>query len=258
MSGARLLVLDIETAPNLGYHWGLWQQNIEAMHQLVTPARMLCYGAKWHGGRKKFFASEYHDGRIEMLTTLRDLMDEADAVVGWNSARFDRRWVVGEMDKDGLWLPAPSKDIDLMKVARKNLYLPSYKLDYVAQRHYGLPGKVVHQGFKLWADILSGDPELVEKAWRMMKRYQLGDIDVTDAVLGRMKPMIYSLPNNALFNDAGDPARCECGSERFQRRGFNYTRTRKYQRWQCQGCGSWYQSRKSVPLVTPELVRVVR
>jgi transposase-like protein len=73
-----------------------------------------------------------------------------------------------------------------------------------------------------------------------------------------MKPMIYSLPNNALFNDAGDPARCECGSERFQRRGFNYTRTRKYQRWQCQGCGSWYQGRKSVPLVTPEIVRVVR
>ena len=41
MTGPRLLVLDIETFPNLGYHWGLWQQNIGAMDQLVQPGRML-------------------------------------------------------------------------------------------------------------------------------------------------------------------------------------------------------------------------
>lgn len=258
MTGPRLLVLDIETAPNLGYHWGLWQQNIEALHQLVTPARMLCYGAKWHGERGKKFASEYHDGRTEMLTSLRDLMDQADGIVGWNSARFDRPWVVGEMDKDGLWLPAPSRDIDLMRVAKKNLRLPSYKLDYVAQRHYGLPGKVTHQGFRLWAGVLSDDPELQAKSWRSMKRYQLGDIDVTDAVLTKMKPMVYGLPNNALFGEDGHPTRCECKSETFQKRGYAYTRARRYQRWQCQGCGSWYQSRLSDRGVAPELVRVVR
>lgn len=241
----RYLILDIETSPNLGYHWGLWQQNIEAMHQLVTPARMLCFGAKWHGERRKTFASEYHNGRTEMLTTLRDLMNEAHAVVGWNSARFDRPWVVGEMDKEGLVLPAPSQDIDLMKVAKKAFRLPSYKLDYVAQRHYGLPGKVVHQGFQLWADVLSDDEAVKAKAWRTMKRYQLGDIDVTDAVFGKIKPHIYRLPSPALFDEDGVVEGCGCGSTDLQKRGYAHTTTRRYQRYQCNDCGAWMQDTRS-------------
>lgn len=242
---ARLLVLDIESAPNLGYHWGIWQQNIEPMKQLITPARMLCFGAKWHGARKKSFASEYHNTRLDMLTELRDLMDFADAVVGWNSARFDRPWVQGEMDKEGLRPPAPSADIDLMRVAKKSFRLPSYKLDYVAQRHYGLPGKVTHQGFQLWADVLSDDEDVKAKAWRTMKRYQLGDIDVTDAVLTRMKPWIYKLPSPALFAEDGTVRSCGCGSEELERRGFSTTTTRRYQRYQCKGCGAWLQDTRS-------------
>jgi DNA polymerase elongation subunit (family B) len=258
MIGPRLLVLDIETFPNLGYHWGLWQQNIGAMDQLVTPGRMLCFGAKWHGERRKVFRSEYHHSRTEMLETIRDLMDEADAIVGWNSQRFDRPWVNAELDKEGFHTPAPSRDIDLMKVAKKNLRLPSYKLDYVAQRHYGLPGKVVHQGFTLWTGVVSEDPVVKARSWRKMRQYQLGDIDVTDAVLERMKPWVTGLPNPALFAEDGTLTGCGCGSTDLQKRGYARTSARVYQRYQCQGCGTWLRDRLSVRGLNADLQRVAR
>lgn len=244
MSGPKLLVIDIETAPLVGYAWGIWQQNISAMEQIIEHPYMLCYGARWHGTKKVHFQSEYHDGRTEMLVGLKALMDEADFIVGWNSARFDRTWINAEMDKEGLGLPAPARDIDLMRVAKKNLKLPSYKLDYVAQHHYGLPGKVAHQGFKLWRDVMHGEPHVKEKAWRDMKRYQIGDIKVTDAVLDHMKPMVTVLPNPALFGPDGEPEGCGCKSTHLQRRGWAYTNTGRYRRYQCQDCGAWLKGKK--------------
>src|SRR5207342_792463 len=68
--------------------------------------------------------------------------------------------------------------------------------------------KVTHTGFQLWADVLSDDDERRAKAWRLMRRYQLGDIDVTDAVLTKMKPWIRILPNPALYAEDGTPEAC--------------------------------------------------
>lgn len=245
---ARILVLDIETAPNLGYHWGLWQQNIDAMSQLVRAGRMLCWGAQWYGERKLHFASEYHDGRLPMLEGISSLLDEADFVVGWNSARFDRRWVQAEIDKEGVFLPSPARDIDLMKVAKKELYLPSYKLDYVARVHYGLQGKVPHTGFKLWRDILEGDEETAARAWRLMKRYQLGDIRLTGNVLTKMAPLIRLLPNPALFVDDDAPEGCSTPDCRgtLHKRGFFYTTVSAYQRYRCSECGRWMRGGRRV------------
>lgn len=247
MSGPRLLVLDVETAPLQAFTWGLWQQNVDAMSQIIEHPRMLCWGAKWHGERKKFFRSEYHDGRSVMLRSLHDLLDEADFVVGWNSARFDRPWIDGEFDKEGLGPAGPARDIDLMKVAKKQFRLPSYKLDYVARHHYGIPGKVSHTGFRLWRDCLRGDDETKAKAWRLMKRYQLGDVDVTDAVLAHMKPWIRLLPNPALYGPDGEPEACGCGNTQLQQRGYRYTNVSRYKRFQCvgdNGCGAWLSGAK--------------
>lgn len=241
---ARMLVVDIETAPNLGFHWGLWQQNIDAMSQLVTPGRMLCWGARWHGERKMHFASEWSDGRIGMLQGIHDLLDEANFVIGWNSARFDRPWIQAELDKESIGIPSQARDIDLMRVAKKELKLPSYKLDYVAQKHYGMPGKVTHTGFRLWRDILMGTDEEKAKAQRLMKRYQLGDIRVTDAVFERMWPLIRILPNPALYSDDGTPEACACGSTSLQRRGWFYTTVSAFPRWRCNDCGKWLRGAK--------------
>lgn len=52
----KILLLDIETAPNTVYTWGLFKQNI-AINQIESPGYILCWAAKWLGDDRMFFSS---------------------------------------------------------------------------------------------------------------------------------------------------------------------------------------------------------
>ena len=47
----KILILDIETSPHTGFHWGLFQQNI-SIGQLIESSTVLCWAAKWLGEKK--------------------------------------------------------------------------------------------------------------------------------------------------------------------------------------------------------------
>ena len=52
----KILLLDIETAPNLAHVWGLWNQNV-GITQIVTAGYTLCWSAKWLGSGEMSFCS---------------------------------------------------------------------------------------------------------------------------------------------------------------------------------------------------------
>lgn len=168
----KILMLDIETTPIKAYVWGLWDQNV-TIDQIIEPTEMLCFGARWYGSKKVIFKSVHHDGKQAMLEELHKLMDEADILVGWNSAAFDHKHINREFLENGFQPPTPVKDLDLMSVTKANFQFPSNKLDYVAQK-LGVGAKVKHSGFKLWLDCMAGD----DKAWKEMKKYQLQDVNL--------------------------------------------------------------------------------
>ena len=168
----KILYLDIETTPIKAWVWGLWDQNV-AINQIIEPTEMLCFGARWHGKKNVIFKSVHHDGKEAMLEELHKLMDEADVLVGWNSAAFDHKHINREFLENGLQPPSPVKDLDLMSVVKANFQFPSNKLDYVAQA-LGVGAKVKHSGFQLWIDCMEGN----DKAWKEMKRYQLQDVNL--------------------------------------------------------------------------------
>lgn len=168
----KILMLDIETTPIKAYVWGLWDQNV-SIDQIIEPTEMLCFGARWLGQKKVIFKSAHHDGKKAMLEELHRLMDEADVLVGWNSAAFDHKHINREFLENGMQPPSPVKDLDLMSVTKANFQFPSNKLDYVAQR-LGVGAKVKHSGFSLWIRCMEGD----EKAWREMKKYQIQDVNL--------------------------------------------------------------------------------
>lgn len=168
----KILYLDIETTPMQVYAWGLWDQNI-SIDQIIKPTEMLCFGARWHGKKNVVFKSVHHDGKKAMLEELHALMEEADILVGWNSAAFDHKHINREFLENGLMPPSPVKDLDLMSIVKANFQFPSNKLDYVAQA-LGVGAKVKHSGFKLWLDCMAGD----DKAWKEMKKYQLQDVNL--------------------------------------------------------------------------------
>jgi predicted RNA-binding Zn-ribbon protein involved in translation (DUF1610 family) len=232
----KILFIDLETSPITAHTWGLWQQNI-SIKQIVESTQVICFGARWYGQKKVIFKSVHHDGQQEMLKELHGLMDEADAIVGWNSKGFDHKHIRREFLEAGLLPPSPAKDIDLMLEVKRNFRFPSNKLDYVAQR-LGVGAKVEHTGFQLWLDCMAGS----DKAWKMMKKYQIQDVDLLVELYEILLPW---MRHPGVPSHSGVEAGCpNCGSTNLQRRGYESLSTGRYQKFQCQGCGKWTRSGK--------------
>ena len=233
----RILILDIETAPNKVYTWGRWKQNV-ALNQIEEPGYTLCWAAKWFEKPNVYFRSIHHDGKEEMLRGIYDLLGEADVVLTFNGLSFDIPILSQEFLKMGWTPPSPSLHIDLLQVVKKRFRLLSNKLEYVLT-FLGMEGKVKHEGFQMWLDCMAGN----EKAWVMMKKYNIGDVRKMEPLYVRLLPWITNHPNHGLFMD-GDEIRCpNCGSTHLHKRGKTYTATMSYQRYRCVDCGSWSKSR---------------
>jgi DNA polymerase elongation subunit (family B) len=238
----RLLTIDIETRPIEARTWGLWGQNI-GISQITNAGGLLCFAAKFHGERTVHFASEWGDGEKSMTRQLHALFDEADAIAGWNSDKFDIRWIQSQFLKHGLAKPSPFAKVDLMRSVKRQVYLPSYKLDFVAQ-WLGVGSKVRTGGFDLWNDVLAG----CDKARGLMRRYNINDTKLTERVFDRLnaKGWVLGLPNAAI-EDRDCCTNPTCRSDNLIRRGYAITKTRKYARYQCRDCGTWMQAVHSEP-----------
>lgn len=228
----KILFIDIETTPMTAYTWGLWDQNV-SLGQIIDSTEMMCFGARWYGEKKVNFKSIHHHGKDEMLKEVHRLLDEADVVVGWNSASFDSKHIKREFIEAEMLPPSPYKDMDLMRVVKSQFRFPSNKLDYVAQT-LGVGSKVKHSGFELWVKCMAND----KKAWTEMKKYQIQDVDLLVDLYEKLKPWIKNHPSVALYDGIEDGC-VVCGSVNLQKRGLARTTTSSYQRYQCSDCGKW-------------------
>jgi DNA polymerase elongation subunit (family B) len=241
-AGPRILTLDIETSPNVVYTWGLFKQTV-GINQVIETGRVLCFAAKWFGDKRIEFRSDFHDGHDEMVRAVHALLDEADIVVGWNSRAFDVKHIQREMLLAGLPPVSPHRDVDLLLVARKRFKFTSNKLDHVAAQ-LGVGSKVKHHGFEMWAECLAGDP----KAWALMKRYNIGDVALTEAVYERLLPWIDNHPHQGLYG--GPRAGCpRCGSMLIEQDGYVPLQTGRYALWRCQACTGTFRGTHRVEAV---------
>jgi hypothetical protein len=228
----KILFLDLETSPNLAHVWGLWDQNI-AITQIERSTEVICWGARWLGSDKVMFRSVHHHGKEAMLDELHKVMDQADVLIGWNSAAFDSKHIKREFIENGYLPPSPWIELDLMRIVRSQFKFPSNKLDYVAQK-LGVGAKVKHSGFQLWLDCMAGIP----KAWKEMKEYQIQDVNLLLDLYDILLPWIKNHPHMGL--DAGQPNSCKnCASTEIRRWGYRYNATTKLQRYKCGNCGAY-------------------
>jgi len=238
-SGARTLVIDIETGPNLAWVWGLWDQNV-SLSQIESVSHVMCFAAKWVGETKIHFHSEHHDSHAEMVEAAWAMLDEADAVVGYNSRGFDVKHLHREFVLAGMPPPSPHKDIDLLSVARSRFKFASNKLDHVAAE-LGVGSKLKHQGFDLWRKCIDGD----ESAWRTMKRYNMQDVRLTEQLYERLLPWISKHPHPGLYG--GDAHGCpNCGGK-VEPNGTMSTGTQQYPRLRCVDCGANARGARAIP-----------
>ena len=238
----KILLLDIETAPNKAYVWGLFDQNI-ALNQLDASSYILCWSAKWLGEeaitfRKVQRRTQQREMR-SMLLGMRALLNEADVVIHFNGSKFDIPTLQKEMLRLRIAPPAPFKQIDLYLVARKTFRFESNKLEYLL-KVLDLSTKVKHEGFGLWVKCMDGDPE----AWKTMEAYNRGDVVGLEELYLLIRPWIEKHPNWSGFKDG--PCCPKCGGTRTTRQGIAVTTTFRYQRYQCRDCGGWFRGTKTI------------
>lgn len=234
----KILLLDIETAPNTAFVWGLWDQNI-AINQIRESSYILCFAAKWLDEKEVIYSSIYEDSKEAMLSIIHELMDEADAVVHYNGTKFDIPVLNKEFIKAGLPPPAPYKQIDVMREVKRSFRFESNKMDYVSHA-LGGEGKAKHEGFDLWVKCMENDPA----AWGRMKAYNIQDVHALQKLYLQLRPWMDKHPNHGAYE--GQPLCTKCGSADYQKRGFAYTGQMKYQRYECNSCGGWFRSNKSL------------
>jgi DNA polymerase elongation subunit (family B) len=229
----RLLLLDIETAPNTVYTWGLYDQNI-GLNQIISTGYVLCYAAKWYGSKDISFDSIHQSKSASMLKRVHQLLDECDAVIHYNGKKFDIPTLNKEFLVAGMKPPSPYKQIDLYLIARSTFKFASNKLDHVSQI-LDIGAKAKHEGQDLWTSCMKGDAD----AWERMQKYNRQDVVLLEGLYDRLLPWIRNHPNHGLYDEPGLPVCPNCGSGHLQRRGFARTAVAKYARLQCQGCGAW-------------------
>ncbi len=247
-SPMKVLLLDIETSPNLAHVWSLWNNNV-SLNQLQASTEMLCFAAKWLGEKGTMFYSQHSIDRLGMIEIAHALLDEADVVMHYNGKNFDVKHLNREFIEAGLAPPSPFKQIDLLLAVRKNFRFPSNKLQYVSTA-LGLEGKAKHEGHDLWVKCMAGDAA----AWKRMERYNRQDVLLLEELYDKLLPWVPTLPSRHLYGDTGCPA---CGSViGLQPNGYAYTGVSKFRQFRCNDCGSFFRSNKRDFGI--ELVQVAR
>jgi predicted RNA-binding Zn-ribbon protein involved in translation (DUF1610 family) len=237
----KILLLDIETSPNVAHVWGIWQQNV-GLSQLLESSYTMCYSAKWLGDKQVYFDSVQKSQPKSMLEGIHGLLEQADAVVHYNGTKFDMPTLNKEFIIHKMNPPPPIKQIDLLRVVKSQFRFPSNKLDYVAQR-LSLGKKKDHEGHILWVKCMNGD----KKAWKTMEEYNIQDVILLEKLYKKLLPWIKQPINLNIMKKDRNGFDCPtCGRSSLISKGFSYTTTGAYQRYHCKACGAFSVDKRSV------------
>jgi uncharacterized protein YprB with RNaseH-like and TPR domain len=136
-------------------------------------------------------------------------------------------------------LPPNFSHLDTWKISRNRLKLRSNRLITISE-FLGTDHEKNAIRPEQWIRALGGHRASMDY---IVDHCRL-DIDVLREAYGRLRPLVLDHPNRGLVDGRGG---CSvCGAKKLHARGFHITRTRKYQRYQCQSCGAWSKSVKPI------------
>ena len=231
----KILLFDIETAPNLVYTWGLFKQNI-AINQIERSWYILCWAAKWLFSDKVLFdvlsPEDAEKGQDELVTrSIWDLLNKADIVIAHNLYGFDKKRVQAKFVEYKLPPPEPYQMIDTLHVA-KSFDFTSRKLDYLGGLLVG--SKKIKTDFDLWRDCMGGD----RTALKQMVTYCKQDVKLLEEVYLELRPWIKSHPNVGLYQESDGMYCSNCGSTELTKTTKPYrTDVNVYVTYRCK-CGA--------------------
>lgn len=243
-TSARVLVLDIETAPIRAYVWGIWQQNV-ALNQIQSDWFCLTWAAKWLFEDKVYSAKltpkeviKQDDKRI--IQGIWELVNQADIVIAHNGEKFDIPKLNTRFILNGLQPPLPYQQIDTLKHIRRQFGFTSNKLDYV-NKLLNLERKTDTGGFELWERCMKGEQDALD----LMEQYNVNDVRILEETYLHIRAWIKPHPNMGLFILDETQSRCpSCGSDDMAEMGKHYhTSANIYVAQRCGNCGATARKR---------------
>lgn len=239
----KILLIDIETAPALAYVWALFDQNI-SIDQIVRSGYVLCVSWKWLGDDEVHYIKVMGNEK-KALKTIHGVLDKADIVVHYNGIKFDIPTLNREFLLNKMAPPSPIKQVDLLKVVRRQFKFSSNKLDFVCQQ-LGLGNKVHHKGMMLWNGCMAGKAD----DWKVMKEYNIEDVRLLERLYYRLLPWIPNHPNATVYTGVAD-ACPRCGHDKAQKKQNYAAASVSYTMYQCNKCHGYFRGK-----VAPEHVKV--
>lgn len=166
-----------------------------------------------------------------LVAVAYEILKDADGMVTHNGRSFDMKVFNTRLAKYG-FSPLPRiPHVDTKVAAKFALSMYSNSLNSLA-KFFDVETKM-GTGSQLWDRVAQRD----ELALRHMSDYCAQDVEVLEQVFNKLRPYIKDLPNYNLFSD--DERVCpNCGSHHLQKHGIQVAKTQKYQRYQCQECGT--------------------
>jgi RNase_H superfamily len=235
----NILYFDIESAPNVGYSWGKWEQNIIDFTQ---ESYLLCYAYAWNDEKVKVVSLTDFEGYVPHSTndkaltqSLWELFEKADIIVAHNGNKFDIKYANKRFIENGLVPPSRYRTIDTLLVARNKFNFNSNKLDDLG-KYLKLGRKVETGGFDLWLGCMKGD----EKAWAKMKKYNKQDVVLLREVYYRLRSWMNNHPNLNIYETSDKPTCAVCQGTHLHKKGQEIRNNTIVHRWKCQNqeCGA--------------------
>lgn len=240
----KILYLDFETSPIVGWAWRKWEADLFHIEQdvkiitvawAVNDGPIYCMGVDDFKGYKpgirhlddrklvEFFASKFAD---------------ADYVVAQNGKGFDFKLWRTRLLIHGLTPHHEPFELDTKQWAKSRFYFTSNSQDNIS-RQLGTTPKMETEKHLHLKCIEHGDP----KAWKQMKRYNKQDVQGLRDNAKRIAPHVTNLPNANVLNGTKmgctNPFCKEPGREMQMRGPRQRSKTGKVQTYQCMACGKY-------------------
>lgn len=248
----NILLYDLEVSFNVSYHYDQWGVNIPWTH-IKHRAFLISAAWKWLGKDKihtvsllddpKRFKKDFRDD-YHIVSTLRDVIDNADATVAFNGNRFDTKEFNTGLIKHGLKPCHEYIKIDPFQLAKSHFRFKGGNSLANLCAFFELDVQKGDIDLKTWIGAAEGCPKAIKK----VVKYNKGDIPTMEQVWRKMEPYGISRLNRNLFiNDADVCSHCGSPNLALHKIRKAARATLRYQ-YQCQEehCGGYTTTGKSL------------
>lgn len=251
----RILLYDIESTPNIGYTWGMWEQTVI---EFVEEWKLLCFAYKWLDEKKVTCVSRrnFKDvTELSLVKALHDILSEADIVITHNGVSFDNKKANAKFVEYGLKPIKPAQQIDTKQLAKSNFAFNSNSLDNLGKL-LKVGRKTKRMDFSVWLGCMKWIANRKESAkdFRLMEKYNKNDVLLLERIYLKLRPWMTKHPNVAQISQT---LNCcpKCGSDKLQKKGMRYSAKTVWRQYVCIDCGG-YSKGETLAVPKPTLVNL--